>query len=497
MAHIPPPNAAPPPPSLGLCPCGVPTVPSGGAGAGAGGAGAEGADVDIPWLCQHRPDAMCVNCAPLRKKGEAEAPLEMLCLHGPDARCINCLPAASTVGDRKFVTYDEWIEKQRSKCEHAFSAVCVNCMPPSDVVYCLKPNCPRHKPWPGGLCSDCQPPAVPMRLQEYRHVDNVQFLNSSEVQRFVALWDANAGAGVQRAAFLYGQVVDDEANFRHGQRVLVHAMYEPPQRFDVASGAIAILPDKRAKDVEAVAAACGLRRVGWFITQKAKSKPSDSAVTPRELNAMARLQLMHARGGGRPGSQFVTVTVRRVPGKPLEPSAFMASDTVTAMVRDGVVADPLPADELVRIRQPRPGTSDPPAPEVVVTSLGGQVRRRAAEFDADLGIITVETTEARAGGAGAAAAAAPRVCRFKHADFPVENREAFGHKQDAPAARAYLQRFRAEPPAQRLSDFHLLVFLAQLFDVDTAVAAARAVAEGRTPPEGIMYMLDDIMSGPR
>ena len=45
----------------------------------------EGADME--WLCRHRPDAMCTNCAPLRK-GDT-VPLPMLCQHGPDAKCTN------------------------------------------------------------------------------------------------------------------------------------------------------------------------------------------------------------------------------------------------------------------------------------------------------------------------------------------------------------------------------------------------------------------------
>ena len=53
--------------------------------------------------------------------------------------------------------------------------------------------------------------------------------------------------------------------------------------------------------------------------------------------------------------------------------------------------------------------------------------------------------------------APPSVWRFKHAAFPVENREAFGVVQKASSIKEHMQRFKAEPLAQRLSDFHLRV----------------------------------------
>ena len=444
---------------------------------------------DIEWLCQHRPEAMCVNCAPLRKPGEKEH-LEMLCLHGPGGQCVNCLPPDTTVDARKFVTYDEFIEKRKAKCEHAFSSMCVNCMPPSQVRYALKQDCPRHKPWPGGLCTDCQPPTVKAKLQEYRHVDFITFMNDAEAQSFVALWDVNASAGVQRVAFLYGTIEDDK-NYRHGQRVIVEAMYEPPQIHDARTGAIAIKADPRTKDVEAIATACGLKRVGWFFTQRPKTKSSDPAVQPRELCAMARMQLVHPRVE-KAGSQFVTVTVRRNLNEKgqvkldegIEPRGFMASDTMMAMVRDGVVADPLPSDSLIRMKLPRPNTSDPPAPEVIVASQNGQVQRRGTEFDPDLAIVTVEIGYGQKG--------TSRTCRFKHSTFPVENREAFGIVQSAAALRSHLIKYKTEKLSQALSDFHLLIYLAQVFDVNTAAICAKCVVTGGDIPEGLELMLKEI-----
>jgi nuclear protein localization family protein 4 len=44
------------------------------------------------------------------------------------------------------------------------------CVPPSEVSYVIKPGCTRHKPYPLGLCSDCQPPTVTLARQKFRSV---------------------------------------------------------------------------------------------------------------------------------------------------------------------------------------------------------------------------------------------------------------------------------------------------------------------------------------
>jgi nuclear protein localization family protein 4 len=435
---------------------------------------------DLEWLCRHRPDQMCVNCAPLRKGEKVE--LEMLCLHGPEGRCTNCLPPDSTVDDRKFITYDEWMERRRAKCEHSFSATCVNCVTPSQQSFKMKPNCTKHLPWPKGLCSECAPTPLESKPQEYRHVDFISVANRDEMGGLISLVAANEAAGFQRAAFLYGVVVED-SNYRFGQRVIVEAMYEPPQRFIASTGAIVVLPDKRGKEVEALAAACGIKRIGWLFTKKPKASAKEAELSPRELFAMAQLQNSHPRSGGKPGSQFVTIGVRKGAAG-YEPQGYMASDSIAALVRDGVLMDPSPADTMLKIKQPRPGTSDPPAPEFIILSKDWG-RQRSTEMDPDAGTVTMEVAGPPQGRAG----------KFRHCTFPVENREDCGVKQSAAEVKKHLIRYKSEPLQQRLCDFHLLLFLATMFDMDTALMAAKAAVEDKAVPEGITLMLDDVTGG--
>lgn len=195
---------------------------------------------DMAWLCRHRPDAMCVNCAPLVAGDKVELP--MLCQHGPEGRCTNCLPPATTVDNRKFITWGEACERRAARCEHAFNAVCVNCAAPSGPSYRMKPGCGRHPAWPRGICLDCAPAPVDLSLQAYRAVDYVQVHNVDEMGAFIRLWDGNRGAGLQRMGLLYGRYRPD-ANFRHGVKAVVEAIYEPPQACDPVAGTVTELPE--------------------------------------------------------------------------------------------------------------------------------------------------------------------------------------------------------------------------------------------------------------
>lgn len=76
----------------------------------------------------------------------------------------------------------------------------------------------------------------------------------------IALWDANAATGLQRAGLLYGSYRPDP-NFRHGVKAVVEAIYEPPQAMDATAGVVQLLPDPQSKAV-----AAGTRRLAIAVS---------------------------------------------------------------------------------------------------------------------------------------------------------------------------------------------------------------------------------------
>lgn len=70
-------------------------------------------------------------------------------------------------------------------------------------MWCWVAGCKEHPPWPRGICSKCQPAAVTLARQPYRHVDNVLVDHPALVERFLSYWRASTH---QRLGFLYGRL---------------------------------------------------------------------------------------------------------------------------------------------------------------------------------------------------------------------------------------------------------------------------------------------------
>lgn len=111
-----------------------------------------------------------------------------------------------------------------------------------------------------GICSKCQPTALTLNLQKYRHVDCVMFENRHIVDRFLDFWRRSS---FQRAGVLLGRY-EPHGDVPLGIRAVVAAIYEPPQHS--ARDAIELLEDPHEKAVDELAAKLGLKRVGWIFS---------------------------------------------------------------------------------------------------------------------------------------------------------------------------------------------------------------------------------------
>lgn len=156
-------------------------------------------------------------------------------------------------------------------------------------------GCKEHPPWPRGICSKCQPNAITLNRQTYRHVDNVMFENGEIVERFLDYWRNTAH---QRIGFLYGKYelhTDvplgkiDSFKYIHfcvsysniyyinsGIKARVAAIYEPPQ--ECSKDGVTLLPDERQAVVDEVAKKLGLVKVGWIFTDLLSEDSSKGTV---------------------------------------------------------------------------------------------------------------------------------------------------------------------------------------------------------------------------
>jgi nuclear protein localization family protein 4 len=128
-----------------------------------------------------------------------------------------------------------------------------------DINCKIKSGCRDHLPWPKGICSKCQPSALTLNRQTYRHVDNVMFENCGIVDEFLNYWRRTSH---QRIGFLYGtyEITNDVPL---GIRARVATIYEPPQ--ESTKNSIKLLEDHNDALVQEMAAALGLQRVSFLV----------------------------------------------------------------------------------------------------------------------------------------------------------------------------------------------------------------------------------------
>lgn len=292
------------------------------------------------------------------------------------------------------------------------------------------------------------PPPLTLDMQKYRHVDHLEYQGADELKQFVGYWQKHEML-TQRVGFMYGYYIKD-ATYDDGIRAVLEAIYEPPQRSEGARPLL--LEDPLLETVDGVAAALGLERIGWIFT----SLPRDQLLTSYDLMQAAKFQNEFANTTHYTRywkSAFVTCHVAPDEDNKLT-NAYMASDQLCAMLRDGILAEPL-GPERLRFRE---ATKDEVMPAFL--ERGKDVK----DFDPDFVCIRVNDS-------------APKRFRtkLKHHEFPRENRQA--SRSPADLGR-FLKQHRAEPTYERYSDFHLLIYIAELLGRETAVAIAECVDKG-------------------
>lgn len=387
-----------------------------------------------PKLCRHNSNGCCVHCSPIEPWDEAYLKEQKI----------------------KHLSFHAYIRKLTSGVDRGkFVAL-------EDISCRIKSGCGDHPPWPKGICSKCQPSAITLNRQIYRHVDNVMFENTALVERFLNYWRTT---GHQRLGYLYGTYEVNTA-VPLGIRALVAAIYEPPQESNRDS--IKLLEDEHAKEVDELAGALGLKKVGWIFTDLIADNPAEGTVkqirgiethflTSQECIMAGHLQNQHPNiskysSNGTFGSKFVTVCVTGDAKKQVHMEGYAVSAQCMALVRDNCLLPTKDAPELGYVRESSDKQFVPDVYYKEKDQYGNEVSRLARPLPVEYLLVDVP----------ASTPVAPMYTFTARDDkqmFPVENRYLDGHLQDFNALCAYISNWSSNDFLEAVSDFHLLLYL--------------------------------------
>lgn len=318
------------------------------------------------------------------------------------------------------------------------------------------------------------PLSVSVKQQPFRHVDTLSVMNVPEMEDFIGYWHTTLDWKTQRIGWLYGYYLEDK-NYEEGIRAVVEGIYEPPQ--ECVGEVVQCLPDPlRHEDpnvepkgcVDRIAERLGLERLGWIFT--AMPNTQDLLLSPQEVHRIARLQYTNSTDLHFTKyrlSKFCTFSVRPDSSGNPDLVPFMVSDQCSAMVRDNILIEDADPANLVA-REPKKGEM---IPDFLVE---GKASKKVAP---DFFIVRLNDT-------------VPKKVRsmFKHATFPRENRHPPQRRDDI--KNYFKRRDKSEPSWSRFADFHLILYLSQIIDIDTALAICDAVREREEIPEGVLEIIN-------
>ncbi|OEH76783.1 npl4 family protein [Cyclospora cayetanensis] len=268
------------------------------------------------------------------------------------------------------------------------------------------------------------PQTLTLKHQVYRHVDHLELMNVSEVQQFVSYWKNDLNMQQQRCGFMFGYYREDR-HYPLGIRAVCEAVYEPPQ--EGTEDEFRLL-EGHASEMElaaAVAARLGLELIGFVFTHK----PRKQLLTPKEVLFLAKLSLLACFEVWRDGTALCYRYTR------------LSRTRETFSLR------------------------------VLLCELLPQATARSPSVESFLGVRSF----------------------FQHTHFPRENRIIAQTPQDIQAYFNHPSMSRSAAGAaggsdanwSRFCDFHLLLYVARLFDLPTSLTICDSVSK-ETPVDAGM-----------
>uniref|UniRef100_A0A8D2EQT3 NPL4 homolog, ubiquitin recognition factor n=1 Tax=Theropithecus gelada TaxID=9565 RepID=A0A8D2EQT3_THEGE len=332
-----------------------------------------------------------------------------LCRHGPLGKCVHCVPLEPFDEDYlnhleppvKHMSFHAYIRKLTGGADKGKFVALEN-------ISCkIKSGCEGHLPWPNGICTKCQPSAITLNRQKYRHVDNIMFENHTVADRFLDFWRKT---GNQHFGYLYGRYTEHK-DIPLGIRAEVAAIYEPPQDT-------------------------------YFLS-------SEECITAGDFQNkhpnMCRLS-----PDGHFGSKFVTAVATGGPDNQVHFEGYQVSNQCMALVRDECL---LPCKDAPELGYAKESSSEQYVPDVFykdVDKFGNEITQLARPLPVEYLIIDITTTFPK-----------DPVYTFSISQnpFPIENRDVLGETQDFHSLATYLSQNTSSVFLDTISDFHLLLFL--------------------------------------
>jgi len=387
------------------------------------------------------------------------------CQHQGNSQCVHCIPYDPFDEEYlkekgiKFMSFHSYLRKLSGGLSKGKFAPLRNMT--CKVVHSSR--C-EHQPYPQGICGKCQPSAVTLKKQPWRHTDSITFENAGIVDRFLQFW---RDSGAQRAGWLYGRY-EIHSDVPLGIKAVVCAIYEPPQ--ESSKDTLRILEDPNDEVVEEAASKMGLRKVGWIFTdlvplsngQVKYFRGMDTHyLSAQEIITSGHYQNLHPNKckqteEGVFGSKFVTVCVTGNNENQIDMQGYQVSNQCMCLVKDKILVPTKDAPELGYIVE---STDSQYIPDVFFTEkdeYGNEIKKVGRPLPVEYLFIELPVTTPLE----------PlhtfSILPPEKTPFPVENRLLESSLQDFNAFARYISQFKDEDFFEFVSDLHVLVFMATL-----------------------------------